>query len=135
MSNVEHEAQNARLEKVNLAEKFGTFSDHFNPRIVGELNGQYVKIAKVSGEFVWHFHAEEDELFWVTNGALRMGLRDPEEREIVIGEGEILVVPKGVEHRPASVGEETWIVMFEPQSTLNTGNVRNERTRDQLQRI
>jgi mannose-6-phosphate isomerase-like protein (cupin superfamily) len=123
------------IEKVNLIQKFNTFSDHWSPRVVGDLNGQYVKIVKIVGQFDWHFHEHQDELFWVTKGQMQIGLRDPVEREVVVGEGEIIVIPKGVEHRPASVGEETWIVIFEPQSTLNTGNLRNERTRDQLERI
>lgn len=135
MPNAERKTQNAKIEKVNLEAKLGTFSEPWSPRIVGELNGQYVKIAKIAGTFDWHFHAEEDELFWVTKGQMRMGLRDPEEREVIVGVGEIIVIPKRVEHRPASVGEEAWIVMFEPKSTLNTGNIRNERTKEQLERI
>lgn len=122
-------------EKVNLAEKFALFDDAWNPRVVGELGDQHVKVVKLRGEFIWHHHEHEDELFLVVRGAMRMGLRDPEEREIVVGEGEFLIVPRGVEHKPAAVGEETWIVLLEPASTLNTGNVRSERTREQLETL
>jgi mannose-6-phosphate isomerase-like protein (cupin superfamily) len=123
------------LQVININDKFAQFSDHWNPRIVAQLNGQAVKLAKVAGEFVWHHHQNEDELFWVVRGSLRMGLRDPHERTVLVNEGEVLVVPKGIEHRPASEGEETWIMMFEPTTTLNTGNVSNERTRAVLETL
>ncbi len=123
------------LEKVNLAQKFGLFQDAWNPRVVGELGDQLVKLAKFRGEFEWHHHAQEDELFLVVRGAMRMGLRDPGERELILEEGEFLIVPRGVEHKPGAVGEEAWIMMLEPASTLNTGNVRSERTREKLERL
>ncbi len=112
------------MEIVNVAEKLSQFSDHWSPRIVGELNGQHVKLAKLQGEFVWHHHENEDELFYVIKGRLRMRLRD---REVMIEEGEFFIVPKGVEHQPVA-DEEVHVLLFEPASTLNTGNVRNERT-------
>jgi mannose-6-phosphate isomerase-like protein (cupin superfamily) len=119
------------MEKINLAEKLGAFSEHWSPRIVGELNGQHVKLAKVQGEFVWHHHDAEDELFLVLKGRLDMHLDD---RVVSIGEGELFIVPRGVEHKPVAMGE-THVLLFEPAGTLNTGNVRNERTRDQLERL
>ena len=112
------------MDKVNLAEKLGSFAEHWQPRIVGELNGQHVKVAKLQGEFVWHHHDAEDELFLVVKGAITIQLRD---RDIHLGEGEFFIVPRGVEHRPVAA-EEAHILLFEPASTLNTGNVRNERT-------
>lgn len=112
------------MDKVNLAEKLGTFAEHWQPRIVGELNGQHVKVAKLQGEFVWHHHEAEDELFLVLRGALTIQLRD---RDVHLGEGEFFIVPRGVEHRPVAA-EEAHILLFEPASTLNTGNLRNERT-------
>lgn len=124
-----------KLEKVNLDEKFSLFDDAWNPRVVGELEGQLVKLAKFRGEFEWHFHEKEDELFLVVRGAMLMGLRDPDERELIVGEGEFLIVPRGVQHRPAAAGEETWVMLLEPASTLNTGNVRSERTREELERL
>ncbi len=123
------------LEKSNVLAKFAQIPDYWNPRIIGELNGQYVKAAKFKGEFDWHFHAGEDELFWVVKGQMGMGLRDPTQRQITVDEGEILVVPKGVEHRPSAVTDEAWIIMFEPKTTLNTGNLRNDKTRDQLEQL
>ena len=119
------------LEKVNLVEKFERFDEHWSPKIVAELNDAYVKVVKLEGEFVWHHHDDEDELFWVVSGRLRMELRDG---EVVLEAGELLVVPKGVEHRPVAEGE-THVVLIEPKSTLNTGNVRDERTVDELERI
>lgn len=112
------------MQKVNLAEKFDLFSEHWKPRIAGELNGQQVKLAKLKGEFVWHHHDDEDELFLVIKGRLTMRLRD---REIEINEGEFLIVPRGVEHQPFAE-EEAHVLLFEPASTLNTGNIQNERT-------
>ena len=119
------------IEKINLAEKLSRFSDHWHPRIVAELNGQQVKLAKLQGEFVWHHHEAEDELFLVLRGRLRMQLPDG---EIVVGPGECIIVPRGVEHRPIA-DEEVHVLLFEPASTLHTGNVRNEKTRDHLERI
>jgi mannose-6-phosphate isomerase-like protein (cupin superfamily) len=111
-------------DKVVLADKLRQFSDAWSPRIVAELNGQHVKLVKLRGEFVWHHHDDEDELFLVLAGRLRMQLRD---REVELLPGEMLVVPRGVEHRPVA-DEEVHVMLFEPASTLNTGNVRNERT-------
>jgi mannose-6-phosphate isomerase-like protein (cupin superfamily) len=119
------------MKPINLAEKFASFEDLANPRIVAELNGQYVKVAKLNGPFVWHHHENEDELFLVVKGRLRMEFRD---RAVTVGPGEMIVVPRMVEHRPVAL-EETHIVLFEPASTLNTGNVENELTRPSLQRI
>jgi mannose-6-phosphate isomerase-like protein (cupin superfamily) len=123
------------LEKVNLAQKFSLFSEQYSPKIVGELNDFYVKVVKVQGDFMWHHHDNEDELFFVAKGELRMKLReDGVEREIVIRPGEFIIIPRGVEHFP-SADEETHVMLLEPKSTLNTGNVENERTVPELQRI
>ena len=123
------------MEKVNLVQKLSLFNDYYSPKIVGELNDLHVKVVKLQGEFVWHHHVVEDELFFVVKGALRMGVRENGvEREIVIQPGEFLIIPHGVEHCP-SADEETHIMLLEPKTTLNTGNVDNERTVRQLQRI
>jgi mannose-6-phosphate isomerase-like protein (cupin superfamily) len=119
------------MEKVNLAEKLAQFAEHWSPRIVGELNGQQVKLAKLSGEFMWHRHADEDELFLVIAGHLDIRLRD---RVIALDPGELFIVPRGVEHHPVASGE-THVLLFEPASTRNTGDVRNERTIDAPARI
>ena len=119
------------IEKVSLAEKFARFSEHWKPKIVGEVNDFLVKLVKVKGEFVWHHHEREDELFLVVKGTLRMKLRD---REVRVGEGEFIVIPRGVEHLPVA-DEEVHLVLLEPNSTLNTGNVRNDRTVPELERI
>lgn len=117
---------------INLARKFAAFSDTWSPRIAGELNGQHVKLAKLEGDFVWHHHAAEDELFLVVKGRLRMGLRhDGAEREVEIHEGELLIVPRGVDHLPMA-DEECWVVLFEPASTVNTGSAGGERTVEEL---
>ena len=112
------------MEKVSLASKFASFSDHWSPKIVGELNGQHVKLVKFAGEFVWHHHDHEDEMFLVHRGRFRMELRD---QVIELGAGDFLIVPRGVEHRPVA-GEEVEVILFEPAGTLNTGNVQSERT-------
>jgi mannose-6-phosphate isomerase-like protein (cupin superfamily) len=119
------------VEKVSLEAKFGMFREYWSPKIVGELNGQYVKLVKLKGEFVWHHHEREDELFLVCKGRLTIQFR---EREVRLEEGEFLVVPAGVEHRPVAEGE-AHVLLFEPKSTLNTGNVRNKRTVENLERI
>lgn len=119
------------MNTVNLEKKFKQFSDCWSPKIIGELNDFYVKAVKLKGEFVWHHHDQEDEMFLVTKGTLRMKFRD---REAVIREGEFIIVPHGVEHLPVA-DEEVHVVLFEPKSTLNTGNITNERTVAQLQRI
>jgi mannose-6-phosphate isomerase-like protein (cupin superfamily) len=112
------------MEKVNLAVKFSTFDELWSPKIVGELNGQCVKIVKVKGEFVWHHHDVEDEMFMVIKGRLTIKFRD---RDVTLEEGEFLIVPHGVEHKPVAE-EEAHVLLFEPRTALNTGNVRNERT-------
>jgi mannose-6-phosphate isomerase-like protein (cupin superfamily) len=117
------------MEKINLVDKFGRFDDHWRPRVVAELNGQYVKLARLHGEFVWHQHAAEDELFLVVEGRLKMEFRDRTEN---LGPGELLVVPRGVEHRPVAE-VETLVLLLEPKSTLNTGDLRNERTVEVLE--
>lgn len=119
------------MEKVNLEQKLSLFADYWNPRIVGELNGQHVKLAKLKGEFVWHKHEHEDELFFVIKGSFNMEYRD---KTIVVNENEFLIVPRGVEHRPVA-DEEVSIMLFEPASTLNTGNTENELTKRSLERI
>jgi len=119
------------VEKVNLAEKLASFSERWSPRVVGALNGQEVKVVKIEGEFVWHHHDHEDEMFLVVKGRMRMEFRD---RAVWVEPGEFIVVPRGVEHRPCAE-EETHIVLFEPATTLNTGNVRNERTVERPQHI
>ncbi len=114
------------MDKINLAAKFALFTDPWHPRIIAALNGQRVKLARLLGEFVWHRHDAEDELFFVVEGRLRMEFRD---RAVTLGPGELIVVPRGVEHRP--VAEiETLVMLFEPASTLNTGNTRDARTVD-----
>jgi mannose-6-phosphate isomerase-like protein (cupin superfamily) len=123
------------LAKVNLAQKLTFFNDQFSPKIVGDLNDMHVKVVKLQGEFVWHHHDVEDELFLVISGALKMEIReDGLERAIVIHPGEFIIIPHGMEHRP-SAGEETHIMLIEPKTTLNTGNVENERTVRHLQQI
>ena len=119
------------MEKVNLLEKFSRFSEQWEPKIVGELNSQMVKLVRFQGPFVWHHHDSEDELFLVVKGRFRMEFRD---RHLWLEEGEFLIVPRGVEHRPVAE-EEAHVLLFEPASTLNTGNVRNERTVERLERV
>jgi mannose-6-phosphate isomerase-like protein (cupin superfamily) len=119
------------MNKVNLAEKLALFSDHWNPKVVGELNGQQVKLVKFKGPFTWHHHDTEDEMFLVVKGRFRMELRD---RNVELAEGEFIVVPRGVEHRPVA-DEEVHVLLFEPATTLNTGNVVNERTVSELERL
>jgi mannose-6-phosphate isomerase-like protein (cupin superfamily) len=124
-------APEIRVEKVNIAQKFSKITEFWKPYVAAELNGQLVKLDKLKGEFVWHHHDNEDELFLVVKGRFRMELRD---QHIWIEEGEFLVVPRGIEHRPVA-DEECWIVLFEPASTLNTGNVVNERTLRELDHV
>jgi len=119
------------MTKVNIAEKFGLFTDYWNPRLVGELNGQQLKLAKLKGEFLWHRHAAEDELFLVVKGGIEIRLRDG---LVALGEGEFFIVPRGVEHQPVAV-EEAHVLFLEPASTVNTGDARNERTREDLEWI
>ena len=119
------------METVNLKDKFGKFRDYWKPRVIGEVNDCQVKAVKLKGEFIWHHHDNEDELFRVVKGTLRMKFRD---REAVVREGEFVIVPRGVEHLPVA-DEEVHIVLIEPLTTLNTGNIQNERTVSQLERI
>ena len=119
------------MEKVNLAEKFALFSDHWNPRVVGELNGQRVKLVKFQGEFVWHSHAEEEEMFLVIAGSFEMELRD---RTITLNAGEFFIVPHGVEHRPVAP-QEVSVLLFEPAVILHTGGVPDPRARQTWERI
>ena len=119
------------MDKVNIAEKLSLFNDYCNPRIIGELNGQQVKAVKLNGEFIWHKHDNEDELFLVMKGTLFMELRD---KTITINEGEFLIVPRGTEHKPVAK-EEVHILLFEPATTLNTGEVQNELTKTVLQKL
>ncbi len=119
------------MHAVNLAEKFSLFNDHWNPRVVGELNGQQVKLVKFQGVFVWHKHDAEDELFYVVKGSFHMEFRD---KTVALQEGEFLIVPKGIEHRPVAE-QEVSVMLFEPAATLNTGNTTGELTREELERI
>jgi mannose-6-phosphate isomerase-like protein (cupin superfamily) len=119
------------MEKVNLREKLGLFSDHWNPRVVGELNGQHVKLAKFKGAFVWHDHTDEDELFLVLRGSFQMEFRD---KTVMLNEGEFIVVPRGVEHRPVAE-HEVEILLFEPAQIKHTGNVESDLTVHEYQRI
>lgn len=119
------------METINLAKKFAQFSEPWKPKILGEINDTYIKAVKLKGEFVWHHHDNEDEMFLVTKGVLHMRFRD---REQVVREGEFIIVPRGVDHLPVA-DEEAHVILFEPKSTLNTGNIVNERTVAQLERI
>jgi mannose-6-phosphate isomerase-like protein (cupin superfamily) len=120
------------MDKINIEEKLNLISDHWNPRIAAELNGQQVKLAKIKGEFIWHHHEAEDELFYVLKGVLKMEFRD---RTVVLHEGEMLVVPRGIEHRPVAENEVS-LLLFEPESTLNTGNKTDDKmTKHRLNRI
>ena len=119
------------MERVNLADKLATFTEHWSPKIVGELNGQHVKLAKFRGEFVWHSHTDEDELFMVLRGSFEMLFRD---RTVTVGEGEFLIVPRGVEHCPRAE-EEVHVLLFEPMETINTGTAGGERTVSEPERI
>ena len=119
------------MEKINLRDTLTRFDSRWDPKIIGELNGQHVKLVKFWGEFLWHHHEHEDELFLVIQGRFRMDFRD---RQVWVEEGEFLIVPRGVEHRPVAE-EEAHVLLFEPASTLNTGNVQNERTVAHLDRI
>lgn len=119
------------MYKVNLLQKFEEFSEHWSPKIVGALNGQHVKLVKFEGPFTWHHHDAEDELFYVVKGSFVMELRDG---DIELQEGDFLVVPKGVEHRPTAA-KEVWVMLFEPAGTLNTGNIENEFTKINLEKL
>ena len=128
------------MQKVNVAEKFALFNDHWKPHIIGELNDSYVKAVKFSGEFLWHHHDHEDELFFVVKGTMRMWLKERgAEREVAVRPGEFIIIPKGVEHKPQADAKdnsgECEVLLLEPKTTLNTGNVTNERTVPKLDRI
>ena len=122
---------NSTFDKVNLTEKLGLFNDRWSPKIVGELNDSHVKLVKLKGEFVWHHHEAEDEMFLVVKGRLIIKLRD---RDIDLREGEFVIIPRGVEHLPVAE-EEAHVLLLEPKSTLNTGNVKGERTVEKLEHI
>ena len=119
------------MEKVNLFEKLSLIHDHWNPRIAGSLNGQHVKLVKFKGEFVWHKHDNEDEMFFVFKGSFKMEFRD---KTIIINENEFIIIPKGIEHKPIA-HEEVSVMLFEPAATLNTGDKINELTKITLERI
>ena len=119
------------MKKINISQKLAQFNDHWNPRIIGELNKQHVKLAKIKGEFIWHKHDDEDEMFLVLKGTLKIEFRD---RTETIQENEIIIVPKGVEHKPIAE-EEVSIMLFEPATTINTGDLENERTRKNLESL
>ena len=119
------------METINLKNKFSLFSDYWNPRILGELNDCHIKAVKLKGDFVWHHHDDEDELFLVVKGTLRMKFRD---HEAAVREGEFIIIPRGIEHCPVA-DEEVHLVLIEPTGTLNTGNITNERTVAQLEQI
>lgn len=119
------------MDKVSLLKKFEQINEYWSPKVVGELNGQQVKLAKFKGEFIWHHHDNEDEAFFVLKGSFRMAYRD---RTVDVQEGDMLIVPRGVEHKPVAE-EEVWVMLFEPATTLNTGNIVNERTKTELEKI
>lgn len=119
------------MDKINLAQKFSQIHDQYKPRIAAELNGQYIKLVKFKGEFVFHHHDNEDEMFLVVDGRFRMDFRD---KQVWIEKGEFIVIPRGVEHRPVAE-QEVSVILFEPATTLNTGNVENELTQRELERV
>lgn len=119
------------IQKINLNQKFETFTDHWHPRLLGRLNGQEVKIARLKGEFVWHKHEAEDEMFFVLSGTLKIELED---KTLKLSEGEMVIIPKGVMHRPIA-DEEVKVMLFEPAGTVNTGNTRGNLTRDVIEEI
>ena len=119
------------MEKVNIADKLSLNNDFWAPRIIGELNGQYVKVVKFKGHYDWHHHENEDEMFLVVKGSFRLELRD---RSIELHEGEFIIVPQGIDHKPVAE-DEVHVMLFEPASTLNTGNVKTDKTLEKLERI
>lgn len=120
------------IDKVNLAEAFGSFHDHWNPRVAGDINDFQVKLVKLEGKFDWHHHTQEDELFLVVAGRMKMALRD---RDVIVEPGEFIIVPHGVEHSPEALDGECSVLLLEPNSTLNTGNVETGKTRKTLERL
>ncbi len=119
------------MHKVNILEKLGVFNDYWSPKIIGELNGQHVKLAKFKGEFVWHKHENEDEMFLVIAGILKIEFRD---KTVILNPGEFIIVPRGIEHKPVAE-EEVSVMLFEPATTLNTGNIDNDLTKKNLERL
>ncbi|EGW36561.1 cupin domain-containing protein [Desulfosporosinus sp. OT] len=119
------------MDKINIREKLNLFNEYWSPRILGEVNESYVKIAKLKGEFLWHIHENEDEMFYVLKGLLIIKFRD---KDVIINEGEFLIIPKGIEHMPVAE-EEVHVMLIEAKTTLNTGDVRNERTVEKLEKI
>lgn len=119
------------MDKINLSQKFSLFSEYWSPKIVGEINGSYIKLAKLKGEFDWHHHENEDELFMVVRGQLTIKFRD---KDVVLDKGELIVIPKGVDHLPVAA-EEVHVMLIEPIGTINTGNVITEKTKEMLDRI
>ncbi len=119
------------MEKVNVKDKFSLFQDRWSPKIAGALNNQQVKLAKLFGEFIWHSHEHEDELFYIIKGQLNIEFRD---KTVTLDEGEFIIVPRGVEHKPVAM-EEAWVLFFEPASTVNTGDLINEKTKLNLETI
>ena len=119
------------MQPINLNRKFAQFSGHWSPKVIGELNGQHVKLAKVKGEFVWHDHRDEDELFFIVKGTLRIEFRD---KTVELNEGEMLIVPRGVEHKPVAE-EEVWLMLFEPAEIKHTGEIEDERTVKECERL
>lgn len=120
------------IDKVNLAKAFSTIDDHWNPRVAGDINDFQVKLVKLAGKFDWHHHDVEDELFLVVAGRMKMAFRD---RDVIVEPGEFIIVPHGIEHCPEALDGECQVLLLEPNSTLNTGNARTEKTRDTLQRL
>ena len=120
-----------KINKINILEKLNLFNDYWSPKILGELNESYVKIAKLKGEFLWHIHENEDEMFYVLKGRLIIRFRD---KDVILNEGEFIIIPKGIEHMPVAQ-EEVHVMLIEAKTTLNTGNVRNERTVKELEEI
>jgi mannose-6-phosphate isomerase-like protein (cupin superfamily) len=122
------------MDAVSLEAKFALFSDHWSPKVVAELNDNYVKLAKIKGEFIWHRHENEDEMFFVVKGSLVIKVKDPDERDITLSPGELVVIPRGVEHMPVAK-DEVHIMMIEPRTTVNTGDVEDERTQTEVEWI
>lgn len=119
------------MEVINLKNKFNLFNDHWSPKVIGELNNQAVKIAKVKGEFIWHDHKDEDELFYIIKGQLKIEFRDSVK---ILNEGDMLIIPKGVEHKPIAE-EEVWLMLFEPITTKHTGTIKHELTKESYEKI
>jgi len=119
------------MKAININQKFSLFNEHWSPKIIGELNGQDVKLAKIKGEFVWHDHKNEDELFFIIKGTLKLEFRD---KMVTLNEGEMLIIPKGVEHKPIA-DEEVWVLLFEPSNIKHTGDVEHELTKESFEKI